>query len=237
METANRKDCETVATREKKNDAMVDASVQAHEHHSGKKNDPHETGATESVDADRGAAGAPDMTGHEDHGKKESHLTKKELAEALEKACQEKSQLSERLLRTLAEFDNYRKRVTREKEDLAAYGTEKFSLALLPVIDNFERACTQAHTAQDVQQVVQGVAMILKQLREVLERFNIKPFASEGEPFDPEKHEAMAQQEHDRLPANTVTAEIQKGYYIGERLLRPARVIVAKEPAKEDAQE
>jgi len=162
--------------------------------------------------------------------KKEVLPTKKDLMEELEKVRKENKELSERLLRTLAEFDNYRKRVTREKEDLVACGTEKLALALLPVLDNFERACDQAHTAQEVSQVVEGIEMILKQLRETLEKFNIKPFSATGEPFDPEKHEAIAQQEHATYPPNTVTAEIQKGYYVGEKLLRPARVIVAREP-------
>lgn len=216
-----------MVTREKKNVGSDDAHAQPHEHQSGKENQAH---GTHAAGADVAEQDAPDKTVHEDHAKKETHLTKKELIEALEKEREENSRLSERLLRTLAEFDNYRKRVTREKEELAAYGTERFALALLPIIDNFERACEQAHTAQEVQQVVEGVTMILKQLREVLEKFNIKPFAAEGEPFDPAKHEAMAQQEHDRYPANTVTAEIQKGYYIGEKLLRPARVIVSREP-------
>lgn len=163
-------------------------------------------------------------------GSTKKEKTKKELMEELEKVKQENKELSDRLLRTLAEFDNYRKRVTREKEELAAYGTERLALALLPVLDNFERACAQANTAQEVQQVVSGIEMILKQLRDTLAKFNIKPFDSTGEMFDPEKHEAVAQQEHETYPANTVTAEVQKGYYLGDKLLRPARVIVAKEP-------
>ncbi|MCX8044850.1 MAG: nucleotide exchange factor GrpE [Desulfobacterota bacterium] len=158
-----------------------------------------------------------------------AHVTK-ELMEEVEKIRQENKDLSDRLLRTLAEFDNYRKRVTKEKEDLIAYGTEKLASALLPVLDNFERACEQAHTAQDVRQVIEGVEMILKQFRETLEKFHIKSFHAAGEPFDPEKHEAIAQQEHDTYPPNTVTAEVQKGYVLGDKLLRPARVIVAKEP-------
>lgn len=171
---------------------------------------------------------APEGSSDIDSTKKEK--TKKELIIELEKVKQENKELSDRLLRTLAEFDNYRKRVTREKEELTTYGTERLALALLPVLDNFERACEQAHTARDVQQVVSGIEMILKQLRSTLEKFNIKPFDATGEMFDPEKHEAVAQQEHESYPANTVTAEVQKGYYLGDKLLRPARVIVAREP-------
>lgn len=164
----------------------------------------------------------------EDRDKKESHLTKKELLAKIENAEKENTGLSDRLLRTLAEFDNYKKRVTREKEELIKYGIERFALELLPVLDNFERACEQIQKAKEIDKVVAGVEMILKQLRDTLEKFQVKTFSSVGEPFDPEKHEAMAQQEHDTFAANTVTAEFQKGYYLSDKLLRPARVIVSK---------
>jgi len=173
----------------------------------------------------------------EDKEKKELHLTKKELLARIENAEKENQNLSDRLLRTLAEFDNYRKRVAREKEELIKYGIEKFALELLPILDNFERACEQIQKAKEIDKVVAGVEMILKQLRDTLEKFHVKPFASVGEPFDPEKHEAMAHQEHDTFAANTVTAEFQKGYYLSDKLLRPARVMVSKGTPGEDQTE
>lgn len=166
--------------------------------------------------------------------KQEPSLSKKELSERLEKTEREKQEISDRLLRTMAEFDNYKKRVLREKEDLMKYGTEKFACELLPVVDNFERAFEQAKSAEEIQPVVEGIEMILKQLVDVLEKFHVTSFDSVGEPFDPEKHEAMAQQEHDEHEENTVISEFQKGYYLRDRLLRPARVIVSKNPPKND---
>jgi len=209
-----------------------------HKERTDKENSIHEHACDEQINREQNHQPGHGQSDASKHAREQStetcstkkERTKKELMEELEKVKQENRELSDRLLRTLAEFDNYRKRVTREKEELAAYGTERLALALLPVLDNFERACEQAHTAQEVQQVVSGVEMILKQLRDTLEKFNIKPFDATGEMFDPEKHEAVAQQEHDTYPANTVTAEVQKGYYLGDKLLRPARVIVAREP-------
>ena len=134
----------------------------------------------------------------------------------------------------MAEFDNYKKRVIREKEDLIKYGTGKFAYELLSVVDNFERAVEQAKSAEEIQSIAEGIEMILKQFLDVLEKFHVTSFDSVGEPFDPEKHEAMAQQEHDGHKENTVISELQKGYSLRDRLLRPARVIVSKGPSKND---
>lgn len=158
----------------------------------------------------------------------EKSLSEEVLYERLKKAENEKQETYDRLLRTMAEFENYKKRVAKEKVGLITYGTEKLAFELLPVVDNFERAFEQAKNAKEVQPVVEGIEMILKQFVEVLEKFNIKAFNSVGEPFDPEKHEAMAQQEHHEHKENTVIDEFQRGYFLDNRLLRPARVIVSK---------
>ena len=147
---------------------------------------------------------------------------------------QEKNELADRLLRTMAEFDNYRKRVTREKEGLVKYGIERISLEILPVVDNFERALEQSQQATDVDPVIDGLKMILKQLVTALEKFEIKPFNSIGEQFSPEIHEAMAQQEHPDHADNSVIEQLQKGYMLGKKMLRPARVIVSRAPAAPD---
>jgi molecular chaperone GrpE len=152
------------------------------------------------------------------------------LVEQIDKIEKENRDLSDRLLRTMAEFDNYRKRVAREKEDLLKYGAEKMTLDMLPVADSFERALDQAKTAADAAAVIEGVHMIFKQFLATLEKFNIKPFDSVGQPFDPEKHEAMAQQEHPEYTENTVVSELQRGYFLNNKLLRPARVVVSRGP-------
>ena len=162
-----------------------------------------------------------------------SSMSKKDLNKKLEEVEKEKNEFSDRLLRNMAEFDNYRKRVAREKEDLIKYGNEKFAFDILSVMDNFERSLEQAKTSQEVEPVIEGIEMIRKQFVSALEKFDVKPFESVGEPFDPERHEAMAQQEHDEYEENTVIEEYQKGYFLKEKLLRPARVIVSKSTEKE----
>ena len=166
----------------------------------------------------------------------EPALSAEALYESLEKAEKEKEELNDRLLRTIAEFDNYKKRVTREKGNLIKYGTEKLAFELLAVVDNFERAFEQALEANEVQSVVEGIEMILKQFEGVLEKFHIKSFNSVGEQFNPEKHEAMAQQEDAEHEENTIISEFQKGYFLSDRLLRPARVIVSKGPSEKKAE-
>ena len=97
------------------------------------------------------------------------------LEDRIQALEQEKNELSDRLLRTMAEFDNYRKRVTREKEGLVKYGTERIAFEILPVVDNFERALEQSHQATDTESVIEGLKMTLKQLLAALEKFKIPP--------------------------------------------------------------
>jgi molecular chaperone GrpE len=160
-----------------------------------------------------------------------------ELSRRLEKAENEKHEISDRLLRTMAEFDNYKKRVSKEKEELIKYGTEKLAFDLLPVVDNFERALEQAKGADDVASVIEGIEMILNQLIKTLETFHVKSFDSIGKSFDPEKHEAIAQQEHEGYENNTVIDEFHKGYSLRDKLLRPAKVIVSVEPSEKERTE
>ena len=154
------------------------------------------------------------------------------LKTRLDQIEKEKQELYDRLLRTMADFDNHRKRVSKEKEDLLRYGNEKLCRELLPVIDNFERALEQAENSLDSQALREGIQMILKQFITVLEKFGVKHFTSVGHPFDPNKHEAMVHQESSEHEENSVISEFQKGYYLHDRLLRPALVAVAKKPAE-----
>jgi molecular chaperone GrpE len=160
-----------------------------------------------------------------------------ELLAQLKNKEQENKDLYDRLLRGMADFDNYKKRVSKDKDDLIRYGNEKLIRELLPVIDNFERAIGQADTAPDSSALKEGIEMILKQFLSVLEKFGVTDFSAVGQPFDPNKHEAMVQQESIEHEENTVMSEFQKGYYLHDRLLRPALVAVAKQPADSEAAE
>jgi molecular chaperone GrpE len=141
----------------------------------------------------------------------------------------EVAELRDRLLRTQADFDNYRKRMLREREESARYANAALLSDLLAVIDDFERAIRSAEESRDFAVFLQGVSMIERRMLEMLEsRWGLRRFSSVGEPFDPVRHEAMMRTE---APANAaagpvVVEEFQKGYYLHERVLRPAKVRV-----------
>lgn len=137
---------------------------------------------------------------------------------------QELADLRDRSIRTLADFDNYRKRAERERQDLKRYAWMEPMRDFLEVVDNLERAAAAAGSAEDLQQ---GVEMILRQLDEVLRRHGVVAIESQGLPFDPALHEAVSRQESAAVSEPTVAEELQKGYRLHERLLRPARVLVA----------
>lgn len=136
-------------------------------------------------------------------------------------------------LRERAGLENFRKRAQRDKEDLARFGNENIIREILPVLDNLERAVD--HARQDPgggEGLLEGVEMTLSQFHRALDKFGAIPFAAAGEAFDPARHEAMGQLESAEHAPNTVVQELQKGYLLNERLLRPALVMVAKAPAE-----
>lgn len=145
-----------------------------------------------------------------------------ELAEAKEKAEEHYAQLQ----RLKAEFDNYRKRSQKEKEDLAKYASEKITLSMLPVLDNFERAIASAHSNKDFDSFAQGVEMIFRQFSRVLENEGLKAIEAVGQEFDPNLHEALLQ-EPDNGEENRVLEELEKGYYLKDKVIRPSKVKVS----------
>lgn len=153
------------------------------------------------------------------------------LLEAEERAAM----LKDQLLRTAADFDNFRKRARREQEEAQLAGRESMLKELLPVFDNLERAVAHADTAKDVQSFASGIDMVLKQFADSLKRANIERVPSVGHAFDPAVHEALQQLETDEFEPGVVAAEVQGGYKLGGRLLRPALVVVAKPKAPTDA--
>ncbi|GAB6096480.1 nucleotide exchange factor GrpE [Desulfatiferula olefinivorans] len=159
----------------------------------------------------------------------------KALELKLQLAEQAAAQSHERLLRASAEYDNFKKRAQREAEEFRKFANETLIKELLPVIDNLERAVESSGTAKDGGNgIVQGVEMTLREIYKILERFNLKALDSEGKPFDPNFHQAVLQEESEEHPENTVLKEMQKGYLLHDRLIRPAMVVVAKAPIKEN---
>lgn len=140
----------------------------------------------------------------------------------------ERDKLKEQLLRTAADFDNYRKRTKRDLEDARQRGKDDLIRDLLPVFDNLERAAHTSSSARDLTSVVEGVRMVLKLFEDTAERMGLSRIKSVGERFDPAIHEAIQQVETDAQPPGVVVTEVAPGYRFGERLVRPAMVIVAR---------
>jgi molecular chaperone GrpE len=136
----------------------------------------------------------------------------------------------DRFLRQVAESENLKKRLTREKEDAIRFANDSLVRDLLPVIDNLERAISHAQGGGNGKTLVEGVEMVLKGLTDVLAKHGVVQISALGEPFDPNRHEAIAQVETEKYPPNTVVEEFHKGFMLKDRLLRPALVSVAKAP-------
>ena len=144
-----------------------------------------------------------------------------------QKAQAELQEFRERYMRTVAELDNVRKRAAREVEQAHRYGVEKLATELLPVLDSLELAVAHAGSA-DAKSLAAGQEATLKLLAKAFEKFAIQPLDPVGEPFDPQRHEAMAMRESDTAEPDSVVEVVQRGYELNGRLLRPARVIVAR---------
>jgi molecular chaperone GrpE len=158
-----------------------------------------------------------------------------ELEAAVSKAKEEARENYDRLLRAAAELENYKKRVAKEKSDLIRYGNEELLKALLPVIDNLERALGHARGKGNEEGIRGGVEITLQQFLQILQRFGVTPIAAEGERFDPTRHEAVMEQDSVEYPPGHVISELEKGYLLNDRLVRPAKVVVAKAPENADA--
>jgi molecular chaperone GrpE len=151
------------------------------------------------------------------------------LSAELEQAQAEATKLREQLLRTAADYDNFRKRTRRDIEDAQRKSVEKVLLEVLPVSDNLERAVQAAQKATDAASVVEGVNMVLRFFEDALNRLGVERVPTVGQPFDPGLHEAVQQVESELSPG-TVVQELTPGYRISGKLLRPAMVAVAKRP-------
>ena len=161
-----------------------------------------------------------------------THVEDEPLSD-LEVAQREATENLERYLRLAAELDNVRKRGARELENARKYGLERLAKALLPVRDSLEAGVAAADKS-DVEALLEGKRATLRLLDSALEQAGIVEFDPEGEPFDPNRHEAMTMQPSATAEPNTVLTVIQKGYSIHDRLLRPARVIVSEAPSADD---
>jgi molecular chaperone GrpE len=159
-----------------------------------------------------------------------------DLQERIQQLEQEVEESKDQLLRKAADFENFRKRLAREKEESIKYANAALLSDVVPIIDDFERAIQSAADSKDFDAFHTGVSMIEQRMVGMLERnWGLKRFSANGEPFDPEKHEAIAVEETDQHDTEIVLEDYQKGYLLHDRVLRPAKVKVARPVAPEGA--
>jgi molecular chaperone GrpE len=150
-----------------------------------------------------------------------------DLKQELERAREEVRQYNEHYLRALADMENMRKRTSREREEYVKYATTPLIKKLLPVIDDLERALTMSAQHQDYASLYKGVEMIVKSLHEIIKTEGVQAIEAAGKPFDPEFHEPLILEESPEHPSNTVLEELQRGYTLHGRVLRPSLVKVS----------
>ncbi len=144
----------------------------------------------------------------------------------------ELSEYKDKYIRLYAEFDNYRKRVQKDKEDILKYGNESLLNELLPVIDNLEMALRHSADAQS-EGIIKGVEMTMREFRRVLEKFGLVEIEALGMHFDPSRHHAMTMVERPDIDEMTVVGELRKGYMLADKVLRPSMVAVSKKPSEQ----
>lgn len=165
-----------------------------------------------------------------------SETAEESLLEAKERLTNELQEINDKYVRLYAEFENYKKRVNKDKEELIKYSNENLLYELLPVIDNLEMALK--HASNNISSgLVQGVEITLKELQKTLEKFGLIPIDADGKPFDPLIHHAMMQVERNDIGEKTVVEELRKGYKLKDKVLRPALVVVSKKPVEPQEKE
>jgi len=158
----------------------------------------------------------------------EAAYSEPSVEERYANALADVAKLRDQLLRTAADFDNFRKRTRREVDDAQKRGKESTVKDLLPVFDNFERAITHAESTGANKSVAEGLRIVLKQFLDTLEKMGIQRIQAVGQPFDPSLHEAIQHMESAEHPAGVVLYDVQPGYRMGEHLVRAAMVVVSK---------
>ncbi len=170
-----------------------------------------------------------------DDSEKEAPEDAEEGLSELERLEADYQDLKNKFVRLAADFENFRKRARRDQQDALIRGREEVLKEILGVLDNFERALDAADTQDKKEKansaIIEGITLVQKQLKDGIGRFGLKEFSAVGQAFDPNFHEAIGQIETDEHPAGMVITEYQKGYMLGERLTRPAMVVVARPPA------
>ena len=157
----------------------------------------------------------------------ESNEDMSECEDAISKLKDEIDKINNQYIRLAADFDNYRKRQMQERESLLKYGAEETLKKMIEALDNIDRARTSVENIDDVNTVKDSYEMVFKQIFDVLNKMGLESIETVGKEFDPNIHEAVMQTPTSEQPENTIIAELQKGYKLGDKVLRPALVNVA----------
>lgn len=197
--------------------------------------------AVEAVEAREAPPAAPPAKPSAGDAVTEALITaKKELEQVLEQTKKEAEHLREKWLRSAADIANYKKRVVKEREDTIKFANERLLKDFLPIIDDLELAVAAADRVDDkvkaADQLTDGMKLVLKKFMNQLDKHHVSSFDAVGEPFDPNLHEAV-QQMHSELDAGTVSQQLQRGFKLQDRLLRPAMVVVSLGPVSGENQE
>ncbi len=157
-----------------------------------------------------------------------------ERLKALEEELQE---TKDKYLRLYAEFDNYRKRVQKDREELLKYGSEPLIMELLTIVDNLEMALSHAQNETGVDGLIQGVELTLKEFHKILKKYGVEEIEALGKPFDPQIHHAMSQVVRTDVDDMTVVEEYRKGYKLNDKVIRPSLVAVSKRSDEKSEEE
>jgi molecular chaperone GrpE len=190
--------------------------------------DDEETAKDESAEKPESDDDKPlkNESGDADHSDTDNSL--KEMEARFEAKEAEAKETYDRLLRVSADFENYKKRSTREMEEFRKYANQSLLKEMLSVVDNLELAINSSSDGKNTDKtLIEGLNLTLNEILRVFEKFNVTPIEAQGKTFDPAYHEAVMREETDDYPENSVISEFQKGYLIHDRLLRPAMVVVA----------
>lgn len=184
---------------------------------------------TENVNEKEEGASTPEGPTLNGSGEKEQEKAMEgNLLDALKEKEREAAENYDRWLRAVAELENYKKRVAKEKADLIQYANEQIIRELLPIVDSLEKVVEHSDNKQSLKALVEGVEMTMRSLIMVLEKFGVKKINALNEPFDPKYHEAMMEIEGQGEGEMRVVKELEKGYLLNNRLIRPARVAVTR---------
>lgn len=170
--------------------------------------------------------GSEEDTGEEE-SKEEHPVSIEELQEKLAQSEQKSEENYQKYLRVQADFDNFRRRTRKEKEDQAKYASLSLVEQLLPAMDNFERALVASQGSQDVESLAKGVEMVFRQMEQALQAEGVEVIPTVGTAFDPTVHQAVMQVDSEEYEAGTVVEELQKGYNLKDKVIRPAMVKVS----------